>query len=85
MGEQLVGAAYSFFLQAQGYYQAVASERVVRPGVDLFEATKIVAIGSILNEGIKSGDGPYAFAIDDLVSDVAGDGTSPYLGYDLFG
>ena len=85
MGEQLVGAAYSFFLQAQGYYQAVASARVVRPGVDLFEATKIVAIGSILNEGIKSGDGPYAFAIDDLVSDVAGDGTSPYLGYDLFG
>lgn len=84
MGEPLTGAALAFFLNAETYYRTVAGDRVVRPGVDLFEATKIVAIGSILNEAVKSGDGPYAEAIDALVADVAPDGVSIYLGQDLF-
>jgi len=84
MGQPLTGGALAFFLGAEAYYQTVAADRVVRPGVDLFEATKVVAIGSILNEAIKSDNGPYADAIDELVADVAGDGTSPWLGHDLF-
>lgn len=84
VGQPLTDAALAFFLNAESYYRAVGAERAVRPGVDLFEATKIVAIGSILNEAIKSDAGPYADAIDQLVADVAGDGTSPDLGHDLF-
>lgn len=84
MGTELTGAALDFFLGAQNFYQAVAAERVVRPGVDLTEATKIVAIGSILNEAVKSGTGPYADAIETLVADVTPDGLSARLGGDLF-
>jgi len=84
MGKELMGAALDFFLNAQGFYQAVAAERVVRPGVDLSDATKIVAIGSILNEAVKLGQGPYADAVEVLVADVAPDGVSYKLGGDLF-
>ncbi|MCA9170351.1 MAG: trypsin-like peptidase domain-containing protein [Planctomycetales bacterium] len=84
MGQALTGAALQFFLTGQGFYQSVAAERVVRPGVDLEDATKIVAIGSILNEAIKSGQGPYADAIEALVADVAPDANSFALGGDLF-
>lgn len=84
MGRELTGGALNFFLNAQGFYQSVAAERVVRPGVDLSDATKIVAIGSILNEAIKSGDGPYGHAVDVLVADVAPDGVSEMLGEDMF-
>jgi len=84
MGKELTGAALDFFVSAQAFYEAVASERVVRPGVDLAEATKIVAIGSILNEAVKLGQGTYAAAIETLVADVAPDGASDRLGGDLF-
>lgn len=84
MGSELAGAALAFFLAAQGFYESVAAERVVRPGVDLAEATKIVAIGSILNEAIKSGAGAYADAVEALVADLAPDGASTVLGGDLF-
>jgi V8-like Glu-specific endopeptidase len=84
MGRELTGGALQFFLSGQSYYQSVASERVVRPGVDLADATKIVAIGSILNEAVKSGVGPYADAIEALIADVANDGYSIALGGDLF-
>ena len=84
MGKPLTGGAYNFFIGARGFYEAVAEQRVVRPGVDLDDATKIVAIGSILNEAVKSGQGPYAEAIDDLVDDVYPDGQSVALGGDMF-
>ncbi|MCC6206328.1 MAG: hypothetical protein IT533_15150 [Hyphomicrobiales bacterium] len=84
MGKALTGGALSFFLNAEGFYEAVAEQRVVRPGVDLAEATKIVAIGSILNEALKGGTGVYAEAVADLVFDVRPDGQSTLLGEDLF-
>ena len=84
MGKALSGAALDFFLNAETFYQQVAEERVVRPGVDLDEATKIVAIGSILNESLKAGTGAYAEAVHVLVDDVAPDGQSDLLGQDLF-
>lgn len=84
MGKPLTGGAYNFFMGAHGFYEDVAEQRVVRPGVDLDDATKIVAIGSILNEAVKGGGGRYAEAIDDLVNDVYPDGYSAMLGGDLF-
>lgn len=83
-GSALTGGALQFFLDGQDFYEAVAQSRVVRAGVDLAEGIKIVAIGSILNEAVKSGAGPYADAIEVLVADVAPDGLSPNLGEDLF-
>jgi hypothetical protein len=84
MGTELTGGALAFFLNGQGFYEEVAQARVIRQGVDLAEATKIVAIGSILNEAMKSGTGLYADAVEALVADVALDGQSPLLGDDLF-
>ncbi|WP_274627531.1 hypothetical protein [Arvimicrobium flavum] len=84
MGKPLTGGAYNFFMNAHGFYEDVAEQRVVRPGVDLDDATKIVAIGSVLNEAVKSGLGPYAEAIDELLADVYPDGQSMMLGQDLF-
>lgn len=84
MGKALTGDTLAFFLNAENFYEAVAQERVVRAGVDLDEATKIVAIGSILNEALKGDTGAYAEAVGDLVLDVAPDGQSSLLGNDLF-
>ena len=84
MGKPLAGGAYNFFMGAHGFYEDVAEQRVVRPGVDLDDATKIVAIGSILNEAVKNGQGPYADAIEYLVADVYPDGQSVMLGGDMF-
>lgn len=84
IGIELAGGALAFFLNAQGFYESVAQARVVRDGVDLAEATKIVAIGSILNEAIKFGNGVYADAVEALVADVSPDGLSSMLGNDLF-
>lgn len=84
MGKPLSGGAYNFFIGAHGFYEDVAEQRVARPGVDLDDATKIVAIGSILNEAVKGGSGRYAEAIDSLVDDVYSDGYSVVLGGDLF-
>lgn len=77
-------ASINFFLNARGYFEAVALERVVPAGVSLEEATKVVAIGSILNEATKAGVGDYAEAIDDLIIDLRTVGTSDTLGGDLF-
>ncbi len=49
------------------------------------EATKIVAIGSVLNEAIKSAGGAYGDAVELLVADIGADGQSSLLGMDLFG
>lgn len=84
IGTELAGGALTFFLNAQGFYESVAQARVVRDGVDLAAATKIVAIGSILNEAIKLGNGVYADAVEALVADLLPDGNSPILGNDLF-
>ncbi len=84
VGKPLTGAALDFFVNAKGFYESIALARVVRPGVDLDDATKIVAIGSILNEAVKSGEGPYAEAITDLKYQVYADGQSTMLGSDLF-
>lgn len=81
-----LNAALNFFFQAESYYQSVAIERmVVRPGVSLDDATKIVMIGSLLNEATKSDIGLYGDAVDLLVSDIQVDGQSSYFGQDLFG
>lgn len=76
-------AAIQFIIGAQSFYQAVAQERVVQGGVPLDEATKIVALGSILNEAIKAGVGKYAEGVAELVADVTPDGTSDLLGTNI--
>ncbi len=60
VGTEPAGGPFQFFLDARGYYEAVAQERVVSSGVPLAQATKVVAIGSILNEAIKANNGVYA-------------------------
>lgn len=94
--EQTVRSAYAktiggtnessiqFFLNAQTFYQAVAQERVVPSGVSLDLATKVVAVGSILNEAVKSGAGTYAAAVDSFANEIQTTGTSSHLGMDLF-
>lgn len=84
IGVELNGAALEFFLDGVDFYAAVASARVVRAGVGLEEATKIVAIGSILNEASKADSGHYSEAISALVADAAVDGESSLFGQDLF-
>jgi Tol biopolymer transport system component len=84
MGTELDGGALEFFLNGQGFYQELAQARVVRSDVDLAEATKIVAIGSILNEAVKSGVGRYAQEVEGLIADLQDDGKSSLLGHDLF-
>ena len=54
------------------------------PGVSLADATKIVMIGSVLDESIKADVGVYADAIDDFVSAYQGGRPVPY-GADLIG
>jgi hypothetical protein len=77
IGAEPTASEFQFFLNARSYYEAVALERVVSSGVPLAQATKVVAIGSILNEAIKDNNGAYALAIRALVNDVADDGASP--------
>jgi hypothetical protein len=84
MGTELTGGALDFFLHGVDFYEEVAKARVVRADVGLDEATKIVAIGSILNEATKAGSGPYGEAISAMVSDLVSDGVSALLGQDLF-
>ena len=48
-------------------------------------ATKIMAIGSVLNEAIKSAGGAYGDAVELLVADIGADGQSSLLGMDLCG
>ncbi|MEZ5782001.1 MAG: M64 family metallopeptidase [Rhizobiaceae bacterium] len=73
-----------FFLNARSFYEAVALERVVPGGIPLDQATKIVAIGSILNEGLKADLGSYAEAVHDFMADLKLDGESSLFGTDLF-
>jgi len=84
VGSELTGAALDFFLDAQGFYQSVAASRVVRPGVDLAEATKIVAIGSILHEAVKADSGVLGQAVNDFAAIVNAAGTAEDFGHSLF-
>lgn len=77
-------ASINFFLSAKTYYEAVAGARVVSSAVSLAQATKIVAIGSILNEATKSDAGRYGKAVESFAMDVLPDGASIAVGQDLF-
>lgn len=63
-----VDAAHAFFIEAYGFYESVALERVVPSGVALDDAVKLVMIGSMLNESVKAHAGVYADAVDDFVA-----------------
>lgn len=76
--------ATDFFNDSYWFYADVAAERVVRPGVSHDVATKIVLIGSMLNEAIKADVGRYADEVDSFVDDVVVTGSSPEFGNDLF-
>lgn len=77
-------SSISFFLNAKAYYEAVAAARVVSATISLEQATKIVALGSILNEATKSDAGRYGKAVESFALDVLPDGASTALGQDLF-
>ena len=77
-------AAFEFFDGSIGFYSSVAEERVVRPGVDQDLATKLVLIGSMLNEASKSQVGNYANVVDTFVNDVTTTGSSVAFGTNLF-
>ena len=68
--------AIGFFLDAQPYYEAVARERVLPgdPDIGLDLATKVVAIGSILNEALKVDFGQYSTAYQNFINDILDDG-----------
>lgn len=76
--------AKKFFLDGQTYFEAVAIERLVRPGVDLEDATKLALIASVLNEAVRAGIGPYAVAVNDFANEVAATETSSHFGRSLF-
>ncbi len=78
-----VAAALAFFQGSIGFYTAVALERVTPSGVPLDEATKLVMIGSVLNESLKADVGLYAGAVNDFVSDYMSDGEA-FFGLSLF-
>lgn len=73
-------AALAFFESARGYYESVASARVVSASVDLATGTKIVAIGSIINEVVKFGAGLYPTELSKLLSEVQITGVSSEFG-----
>lgn len=77
-------SAIQFFLNAQSFYQSVAQERVVPSGISLDLATKVVAVGSILNEAVKAGSGNYATAVETLATEIGTTGVSSSFGADLF-
>ncbi len=77
-------ASIAFFLNAKAYYESVAAARVVSATISLEQATKIVALGSILNEATKSDAGRYGKAVESFAMDVLADGASTALGQDLF-
>lgn len=79
-----LNASLNFFLSAKNYYEAVAAQRVVTPLIALDQATKIVALGSLLNEATKSDSGTYGKAIASFGADVYTDAASAALGQDLF-
>ena len=61
----------------------MAQERVVSDTVSLEQATKIVAIGSIMNEAMKDDIGLYADAVNGFVADTTPDGMSNLFASDL--
>jgi len=71
-------------LDAKDFYRSMAASRVVRPGVDLAEATKIVAIGSILHEAVKADRGVLGQAVNDFAAIVNAAGTAEDFGHSLF-
>lgn len=76
--------AKAFFMNGQGYFEAVATERIVRPGVTLEDAAKLALIASVLNEAVRAGIGPYAVAVNDFTAEVSATHTSPLFGSSLF-
>lgn len=83
-GSSDLAASKAFFLNSQSYFQQVALERIVRPGVDLAEATKAAMLSSVLYEAVKADAGPYGEAVHDFAAAVAGTGVSPFFGESLF-
>lgn len=77
-------ASKAFFLNGRAYFEAVALERLVRPGVDLDDATKLAMLSSVLYESVKADVGVYAEAVNDFAAALAASGTSPYFGQSLF-
>lgn len=77
-------ASKAFFLNGRGYFEAVAAERIVRPGVDLDDAAKLAMLSSVLYESVKADVGVYAEAVNDFAAALASGGTSPYFGQSLF-
>ncbi|MEZ5782848.1 MAG: M10 family metallopeptidase [Rhizobiaceae bacterium] len=83
-GSSDLAAAENFFLGAQSYYQQVALERVVRPGVSLEDATKVAMLSSVLYESVKSDAGPYGHVVNDFAVEVGLGGVSDSFGESLF-
>jgi len=76
--------AKAFFTAGQSYFEAVAVERLVRPGIALDDAVKLALIASVLNEAVRADIGPYATAVNDFADVVAATETSPHFGQSLF-
>jgi hypothetical protein len=75
--------AKRFFTEGQSYFEAVAIERIVRPGVALDDATKLALIASVLNEAVRADIGPLAAAVNDFADEVSVTHTSPHFGGSL--
>lgn len=64
-------ASKQFFLDAESYFEQVATERIVPGGVELADATKMALLSSILYEAVKADIGPYGEAVNDFAGQVA--------------
>jgi hypothetical protein len=76
--------AKAFFLGAQAYYAQVALDRIVRPGVELDDATKVAMLSSVLYESVRADAGPYGEAVNDFATEVSAAGVSASFGESLF-
>ncbi|WP_274627603.1 DUF4347 domain-containing protein [Arvimicrobium flavum] len=76
--------ALAFFLNAESFFEQVAMERVAGPGVDLDDAAKIVMLGSMLYEAVRSDLGPYGEAVNDFAAIVQASGQAEDFGGSLF-
>lgn len=77
-------ASKAFFMNGRSYFEAVALERLVRPGVDLDDATKLAMLSSVLYESVKADVGRYAEVVNDFAVALAASGTSTQFGQSLF-
>jgi hypothetical protein len=76
-------AAKQFFLDAEGYFEQVAAERIVPGGVDLQDATKMALLSSVLYEAVKADVGPYGAAVNAFADQIERVGTSNDFLHDL--